>query len=95
MTDSMAASIDNAPVLFRLAAQLAGCDEADLVKVRRGEGDSLVVILITGQKLIFDGGAVAQEMASGLGARLAAVLGQAPAPLPAEPANKPKRKPAA
>ena len=44
--------------LFALAARLAGVQTIDLLKVRQ-EGDSLVVILITGQKFRFDLGALA------------------------------------
>ena len=39
--------------LFALAARLAGVQTIDLLKVRQ-EGESLVVILVTGQKYRFD-----------------------------------------
>ena len=93
-TTGQSSLLDNQPDLFDLAAQLAGRDPIDIVKVRRGDGDSLVVILITGQKLLFDGAAVAEQLAGAVRAQLAAVLGQQP-PAQAKTDKPPKLKKAA
>jgi len=51
---------DNDKDLFDLAARVAGVDVADLLKVRRSaDGDGLVVVLMTGQKLTFNSAALA------------------------------------
>jgi len=61
-TTGQSSLLDNQPDLFDLAAQLAGRDPIDIVKVRRGDGDSLVVILITGQKFTFSASALGPEI---------------------------------
>jgi len=87
-------STDNEPDLFDLAATLAGCAPVDLLKVRRDPA-GLVVILATGQKFVFDAGALGDQLDQAIRAKLALVLGQPapePAPAPAALPAKPKSK---
>jgi hypothetical protein len=93
-TTGQSSLLDNQPDLFDLAAQLAGRDPIDIVKVRRGDGDSLVVILITGQKFTFSASALGPEIDQAVRAQLAAVLGQQP-PAQAKTDKPPKLKKAA
>ena len=74
MSNYTAASAENEPDLFDLAATLAGCAPVDLLKVRRDPA-GLVVILATGQKYIFHLGSIAPTIETAIRAQLANVLG--------------------
>lgn len=89
MTDAPAApTTDNNPDLFDLAAKLAGCEPVDLLRVRT-EQQGLVVILLTGQKFVFNIFDVSTQLDAAIRAQLSTVLG---IDMPAEPA--PATKPA-
>ncbi len=73
--------------LLYVAARLMGVQTVDLLKVRRDADGSLIVILATGQKYVFN----PEQIAAQIGADLESVLQELtnpPQPEPGSPAAK-------